>query len=220
MTAPLLSANATVPEFNHAAGTADEPHPPPGPRTWAPFANVTVPRFVTVTEHDNDTVPDNVTVAPLPNVTAGPAREPPVHATFASKSAPFVVLTPLASVSGLNETSFFRVCAGTEILCVPRVLPGRQTKSVPVGGASVDQLPPSVQFEVPAAPVHRSVAPATGHQTVGVTLFDAVEVGPVPTALVAVTLNVYGVPPISPLTVTVVAPLVLAVMPPGEEVTV
>jgi hypothetical protein len=89
-----------------------------------------------------------------------------------------------------------------------------------VGGASVDQFPPSVQLGVPAAPVHTSVAPATGHEAVAVTLFEASEADPVPTALVAVTLNVYAVPPVSPVTVTDVAPLVLAVMLPGEEVTV
>src|SRR3954452_14134064 len=39
----------------------------------------------------------------------------------------------------------------------------------------------------------------------GVTLLDAVEVGPVPTALVAETVNVYAVPLVSPVTVVVVA---------------
>ena len=37
------------------------------------------------------------------------------------------------------------------------------------------------------------------------TAFDGVEAGPVPTALVAVTLNVYAVPLVSPVTVVVVA---------------
>ena len=40
---------------------------------------------------------------------------------------------------------------------------------------------------------------------VGVTAFDAAEAGPVPTALVADTLNVYAVPLVSPVTVAVVA---------------
>jgi len=40
---------------------------------------------------------------------------------------------------------------------------------------------------------------------VGVTVFDAAEAGPVPTALVADTLNVYAVPLVSPVTVAVVA---------------
>ena len=39
----------------------------------------------------------------------------------------------------------------------------------------------------------------------GVTAFDAAEAGPVPTALVAVTVNVYAVPLVSPLTVALVA---------------
>ena len=51
----------------------------------------------------------------------------------------------------------------------------------------------------------------------GVTLFDAAEAGPVPIALVAVTVNVYAVPFSRPLTVIgEVAPL--AVIPPGEDV--
>ena len=40
---------------------------------------------------------------------------------------------------------------------------------------------------------------------VGVTAFDAAEAGPVPTALVAVTVKVYAVPLVSPVTVVVVA---------------
>jgi hypothetical protein len=39
----------------------------------------------------------------------------------------------------------------------------------------------------------------------GVTEFDAPDAGPVPTALVAVTVNVYAVPLVSPLTVALVA---------------
>src|SRR3954466_13262960 len=39
----------------------------------------------------------------------------------------------------------------------------------------------------------------------GVTALDAVEVGPVPTALVAETVNVYAVPFVSPVTVVLVA---------------
>lgn len=56
----------------------------------------------------------------------------------------------------------------------------------------------------------------------GVMLFEAVEAGPVPTLLVAVTVNVYAVPLVRPPTVAVVvAPLaVLTLMFPGDEVTV
>jgi hypothetical protein len=39
----------------------------------------------------------------------------------------------------------------------------------------------------------------------GVTVFDAAEAGPVPIALVAVTVNVYAVPLVSPVTVVLVA---------------
>src|SRR5258708_27611169 len=55
----------------------------------------------------------------------------------------------------------------------------------------------------------------------GVTELDGDEAGPVPTALVAVTVKVYLVPLVRPLTVALVAvPLALAVIPPGDEVTV
>jgi hypothetical protein len=55
----------------------------------------------------------------------------------------------------------------------------------------------------------------------GVTGFDAIDGRLVPTALVAVTVNVYGVPLLKGLTtaVSVVAPT-LAVTPPGDDVTV
>lgn len=51
---------------------------------------------------------------------------------------------------------------------------------------------------------------------------EAADAGPVPAELVAVTVNVYAVPFVSPLTVAeVVVPLaVVAVKPPGAEVTV
>jgi hypothetical protein len=106
------------------------------------------------------------------------------------------------------------------MLCVTGVLPGKQTKSLAEGGASEDQLPASAQFAVPAPPVQTIVAPATGHEATGLTLFEAVEAGPVPAALVAVTANVYAVPLARPVTTIVVAPVVLAMMLPGEEVTV
>jgi hypothetical protein len=57
-------------------------------------------------------------------------------------------------------------------------------------------------------------------EDVGVTAFDAADAGPTPTALVAVTVNVYAVPLVKPGTITFVAPLVDAVAPPGEAVTV
>src|SRR5260370_39163447 len=52
----------------------------------------------------------------------------------------------------------------------------------------------------------------------GVTELDGDEAGPVPTALVAVTVKVYLVPLVRPLTVALVAvPLALAGVPPGGE---
>jgi len=53
-----------------------------------------------------------------------------------------------------------------------------------------------------------------------VTLPDAAEAGLVPTRFVAVTVKVYGVPLLSPVTGVVVAPVVDAVKEPGLEVTV
>jgi hypothetical protein len=56
----------------------------------------------------------------------------------------------------------------------------------------------------------------------GVTLFEAAEGAPVPMKLVAATVNVYAVPLVRPVTVAVVVvPLaVVAMSPPGEDVTV
>ena len=51
---------------------------------------------------------------------------------------------------------------------------------------------------------------------VGVTLFDAADAGPVPTEFVAVTVNVYGVPTVNPVTV-IGETLPVAVRPPGLD---
>src|SRR5918912_1152678 len=76
----------------------------------------------------------------------------------------------------------------------------------------------------PAVAVTAVGAPGT---VAGVTLLEASEAGPVPTAFVAVTVNVYAVPFVSPVTVAVVGTSVLptggltvAEPPAGEEVTV
>ena len=54
----------------------------------------------------------------------------------------------------------------------------------------------------------------------GVAAADGAEAGPVPDALVAVTVNVYAVPFVRPLTVQLVAPVVVHVLAPGTDVTV
>ena len=55
----------------------------------------------------------------------------------------------------------------------------------------------------------------------GVTLLEAIEGKPVPTPLVAVTVNVYGVPFVRVETVHESGPVVqVQVLPPGDEVTV
>jgi hypothetical protein len=51
----------------------------------------------------------------------------------------------------------------------------------------------------------------------GVAEFDAADTGPVPTLLVAVTVNVYAVPFVSPVTVQVVVDVVQAKLPGLER---
>jgi hypothetical protein len=58
-----------------------------------------------------------------------------------------------------------------------------------------------------------------GAVAAGVTEDEALEVVPVPTALVAVTVKVYAVPLVRPVTV-IGEDVPVAVIPPGEEVTV
>jgi hypothetical protein len=70
---------------------------------------------------------------------------------------------------------------------------------------------------VPAVPPSALGAPGTAN---GVTPADADDAAPVPIAFVAVTVNVYAVPFDNPVTVAVVAHVVDAVKPPGEDVTV
>jgi hypothetical protein len=55
--------------------------------------------------------------------------------------------------------------------------------------------------------------------TIGVTLLEAALAGPVPVALVAVTVKVYAVPVVNPVTV-IGDDEPVAVIPPGLEVTV
>jgi hypothetical protein len=65
-----------------------------------------------------------------------------------------------------------------------------------------------VAFVLPATAVTLVGAPGA---PVGVTAFDALDETPVPTVLVAVTLKVYEVPFVSPVTVQVKAPVVVQV---------
>jgi hypothetical protein len=68
--------------------------------------------------------------------------------------------------------------------------------------------------DVPATPVG---APAI---TDGITVFDGSDALLIPARFVAVTVNVYSVPLVRPVTVQVVAVVVVHVRPPGLEVTV
>jgi hypothetical protein len=78
----------------------------------------------------------------------------------------------------------------------------------------------TVACALPAEAVPIVGAPGTVGGS-GVTELETAEDGPVPTALVAVTVKVYAVPLASPLTAVEVAVApALAVMPPGDEVSV
>ena len=72
-----------------------------------------------------------------------------------------------------------------------------------------------------ASPLPRTALTLVGAPgtVAGVTLFEADEADPVPTAFVAVTVNVYAVPLVRPVTVIGEAPPV-PMNPPGLEVTV
>jgi hypothetical protein len=74
----------------------------------------------------------------------------------------------------------------------------------------------TVALLFPAVAVPIVGAPGT---VAGVTLLEAAEDEPVPTPLVAVTVKVYGVPLVNPLTMRGLAPPE-TVWPPGVEVTV
>jgi hypothetical protein len=74
----------------------------------------------------------------------------------------------------------------------------------------------TVAWLLPAVAVTDVGAPGT---VTGVTALDGDDAGPVPTAFVAVTVKVYEVPFVSPVTVQVRAPVVVQVCPP-DEVTV
>jgi hypothetical protein len=76
----------------------------------------------------------------------------------------------------------------------------------------------TVALAFPATALTPVGAPGT---VTGVTEFDAADAGPLPTELVAVTVKVYAVPLVSPVTVALVAlPPAVAVWPPGDAVTV
>jgi hypothetical protein len=74
--------------------------------------------------------------------------------------------------------------------------------------------PVTVVPDVPPSALFATIAPT------GVTVPDGPDGEPVPTAFVAVTVNVYPVPFVNPVTVALVAPVVDAVKPPGDDVTV
>jgi hypothetical protein len=64
------------------------------------------------------------------------------------------------------------------------------------------------------------VGTGVGAEPVGVTALLAEDAALVPALLVAVTVKVYAVPLVSPVTMQLVAPAVVHCLPPGEDVTV
>src|SRR5688572_30742939 len=69
-----------------------------------------------------------------------------------------------------------------------------------------------------ALPASAATAKGAPGSVAGVTLLEGADSGPVPTAVVALTVKVYAVPLVSPPT-TIGEAAPLAVMPPGEVVT-
>ena len=79
----------------------------------------------------------------------------------------------------------------------------------------------TVALALPALAVPMIGAPGTVAGALGVTLFDAADAAPVPIALVALTINVYAVPLVSPVTlIEVHGALHVPVLPPTTEVAV
>ena len=97
-------------------------------------------------------------------------------------------------------------------------------KPASLSGIRKSILPPARVFAAAIAalndpgPLSAVFVTRIGGRT-GVTLLDAAEAAPAPTPLVAVTVNVYAVPFVSPVTVIGLAAPV-ATTPPGDEVTV
>ena len=89
----------------------------------------------------------------------------------------------------------------------------------PVTVAPVDVAAVQVTVTFALAPVATTFVGALGTGATGVTAFDAIEAAPVPTRLVAVTLNVYAVPFLSD-EITQDVELVVHEPPAGSDVTV
>ena len=79
---------------------------------------------------------------------------------------------------------------------------------------------PTVAWVLPGLACTAVGAPGAVGAGTGVTGDEAGDAGPVPMMLLAVTVNVYAVLLVRPVTATDVAPAVVAVSPPGDDVTV
>jgi hypothetical protein len=123
---------------------------------------------------------------------------------------------------------------GTTVLPTGAVTVAEPPAGVEVTVYEVMALPPldagalheTEACALPAVAVTALGAPGAVAGVVGVTLFDGADAGPLPTALTATTVNVYGTPLFKPLTVALVGTTVLpagavtvALPPAGDELT-
>ena len=147
-----------------------------------------------------------------------------------------VPITGAAGTTGFTVKERVTVCAGSQVKSPPW-----SASIVQVPAVTTVRVPPDVMLQTPVVdeekltvrtgsedalsvgPVPKFCAPGLLKVMVcvaaGITEFDAVEAGPVPFALVAVTVKVYETPLVRPVTVIGdVAPE--AMFPPGLAVTV
>ena len=136
----------------------------------------------------------------------------PPAATLNHAAAPLCPPTPAIDPAEANP-------AGPDADTVPGKTPPVATNKSPACAAE-----PNTTDTDPTEPANVAVPCCTTLNDeaadVGVTEAEAADAGPVPTLLVAVTLNVYAVPFVNPDTTAEVAPDVDAVAPPGVAVTV
>lgn len=126
---------------------------------------------------------------------------------------------PLESHSGLRKNSMRNVVLA-ELLSTPLMVLEFVPTVTPVKTGKFCRLfGPVLSGTARASFVVAAFGSANGGGAFGVTEFEAPDAGPAPTKLVALTVKVYAVPLVNPVTVIGLdAPL--AVMPPGDDVTV
>ena len=147
---------------------------------------------------------------------------------------PNVAFATINNVNVLDHTTFvvvfitnapkFNTLRLFSVVRVGAVLTGVADNALPLLSAHAVTLTAPVTVEVSAASNHMAIdAPGIVVVVSGVygrTAAEAVEAAPVPAALVAVTVNVYKAPSVRVVKVAVVAPVVVTVIEPGDEVAV